>query len=257
MSYHGAREHQSLEVALTELPKAERYAKILLARLGRVTTRPAVADILDIGAAQGLFVVACARLGQRAVGIEPWDEARLVAGEVAASSNVSVDMLDGVAERLSFADGSFDIVRANSVIEHVADASVAFREAYRVLKPGGVFWFLTASSLCPKQGEIRGFPAFGWYPDPIKLKIMDWAKSNRPDLIGHTESPAVHWFTPLKARRMLRYAGFTRVYDRWELRLPSEGGFFYRFALSAVKLNSITKLLADIAVPCCAYAAIK
>ncbi len=257
MSCHGARERQSLEVVLTELPEAERYARVLLARLGRVATRPPVADILDVGAAQGLFVTACARLGQHAVGIEPWDEARLIASEVADSVNVSVDMLDGVAERLSFADESFDIVRANSVIEHVADASVAFREAYRVLRPGGVFWFLTASSLCPKQSEIRGFPAFGWYPDPIKLKIMDWAKTNRPDLIGHTERPAVHWFTPLKARRMLRDVGFTRVYDRWDLRLPSEGGFLYRFALSVVKLNSITKLLADIAVPCCAYAAIK
>jgi ubiquinone/menaquinone biosynthesis C-methylase UbiE len=165
--------------------------------------------------------------------------------------------MDGVAECLPVGDSSFDIVRASSVIEHVDDAAAAFKEAYRVLKPGGAFWFLTASSLCPRQGEIRGFPFFGWYPNGTKLKIMKWATSHRPDLIGFTQRPAIHWFTPAKARRMLNDAGFTKVYDRWDLRLPGEGGRAYQIALSIVKLGFATKFVADVALPCCSYAAIK
>jgi SAM-dependent methyltransferase len=43
-----------------------------------------------------------------------------------------VDML-----AMSFADGSFDVVNANHVLEHVSDDAVAIDEICRVLKPGG------------------------------------------------------------------------------------------------------------------------
>lgn len=41
-------------------------------------------------------------------------------------------------ERLSFADGSFDLILSNDVLEHVADPQKALAEACRVLRPGGV-----------------------------------------------------------------------------------------------------------------------
>ncbi|WP_291231027.1 class I SAM-dependent methyltransferase [Dokdonella sp.] len=43
-----------------------------------------------------------------------------------------VDML-----AMPFADGSFDVLIANHVLEHVPDASAALAEIFRVLKPGG------------------------------------------------------------------------------------------------------------------------
>jgi len=52
----------------------------------------------------------------------------------------------------------FDIVLAMSVKEHVQDLDKALEEIYRVLKPGGLFWFYSPSSMCPFQGEIKGFP---------------------------------------------------------------------------------------------------
>jgi len=255
--YHGATEQRPFEAALAALPKSEARTKILLARLNRVAGIPQKADVLDIGAAQGLFVISCARLGHRVVGVEPWVEARATAERVAESVGVTINLIDGVAERLPFEDSSFDIVRANSVVEHVADAAAMFREVYRVLRTAGVFWFFTASSMCPSQGEIRGFPAFGWYPNPFKLRIMNWAKMHRPDLIGYTQYPAVHWFTPWKARRMLHNAGFSKVFDRWDLRLPSEGGSLYALTLSMIRLGTATKFLADVFLPDCSYAAIK
>jgi len=170
---------------------------------------------------------------------------------------VDITVLDGIAENLPFESEQFDIVHASSVIEHVLDAEAAFKEAYRVLKAGGVFWFSSASSMCPCQDEIRGFPCFGWYPDRLKRRIMEWAKTKRPHLVGHTETPAINWFTPWKARRMLRKAGFRAVYDRWDLRLPAEGGKAYRLALRFVRLCAVTKIFADIVIPSCSYAAIK
>jgi len=41
------------------------------------------------------------------------------------------------AERLSFSDGSFDFVYSHGVLHHTPHPDRAFREVYRVLKPGG------------------------------------------------------------------------------------------------------------------------
>jgi SAM-dependent methyltransferase len=252
-----AKERYSLDTALQLLEEEEGYARTLFARLMRIGTLPQVCDVLDIGAAQGLFLIGCTKLGHRAVGLEPWAQARTTGLALAEHLEMTVDIRGGLAENLPFDTGSFDIVRANSVVEHVANVEAMFSEVYRVLRPRGIFWFQTASSICPRQGEIRGFPLFSWYPGVLKLRAMNWALKNKPELIGHTMTPAVHWFTPPKARRMLRAAGFSRVYDRWDLRLESEGGAFYKLALRLVRFNNFTKLIGDFALPCCAYAAVK
>ena len=44
---------------------------------------------------------------------------------------------EGQIEQLPFADGSFDLVLATDVLEHLADDRVALRELHRVAAPGG------------------------------------------------------------------------------------------------------------------------
>lgn len=252
-----AAEQRPLDLACDQLPVAEQHARLVINRINALRSLPEGARIADVGAGQGLFLIACAQMGYDAVGIEPWADARSVAEELAALRRVRISIVSGTMESIPLPSASVDVVHANSVVEHVADVRKSFAEVYRVLKPGGMFWFSTASSLCPRQGEIRGFPLFGWYPDALKTRIMDWAKEHRPALIAHTSTPAYHWFTPPKARRMLTQAGFTKIYDRWDIRLPSEGGAGYRLALRVIKSSSITKFVADVFVPTCAYLAVK
>jgi 2-polyprenyl-3-methyl-5-hydroxy-6-metoxy-1,4-benzoquinol methylase len=249
----------SLEAAVANLPTAEAYARKLLNRLQIIRPLPPESTtILDIGAAQGRFLIGCFRLGYRGVGIEPWAPARETAAQLAALAGVDIPILPGTAEATGLPSEQFDVVTCSSVIEHVKDAQAAFDEVYRILKPGGIFWFATASSRSFRQREINGFPLFGWYPDPLKRRIMAWTQKNKPHLIGHTEAPAINWFTPGKAKRMLRQAGFRQVvYDRWDLRRPSEGGTPYQLALRVVKLGAGTKLVADVVIPGCAYATSK
>jgi SAM-dependent methyltransferase len=54
-------------------------------------------------------------------------------------------MVDGVLnqdiQKLTFPDGSFDLVTSNQVFEHVADDLAGYKEIFRVLRPGGAMIF--------------------------------------------------------------------------------------------------------------------
>lgn len=56
-------------------------------------------------------------------------------------------LLAGDVARLPFADGTFDLVSANMVVEHLEYVPAGLSEIRRVLKPGGVFVFHTPNYL--------------------------------------------------------------------------------------------------------------
>lgn len=254
---HQATEQLSFEDALARVQRIDSFTRKLIARLGRIRPLAQGAKIVEIGSAQGACLITLTKLGFAAIGIEPWRAAREVALRLAEHQQCVLDIREGFAESLPLEDKSCDAVIAKNVFEHVLDADASFREVFRVLKPGGVFWFSAASSVCPRQKEIDGFPLFPWYPDALKRRIMSWGKRKKPHLVGHTETPAINWFTPRKARRMLRQVGFGDIYDRWDLRLSSEGGGVYRLALGSIRSCSLGKLLADLFCEGCAYATVR
>lgn len=90
---------------------------------------------LDVGVGTGLVARQAARiLGEPALvtGIDPSPgmlrNCRVPPG---------VTLLDGSAECIPFPDASFDFISMGYALRHIADLSIAFREFFRVLKPGG------------------------------------------------------------------------------------------------------------------------
>ncbi len=59
----------------------------------------------------------------------------------------------GQAEQLDFPDGTFALVAAENMLDHVEDPGAVLREARRVLKPGG--YLLIAVDTFSLLGEVR------------------------------------------------------------------------------------------------------
>ncbi|OGD74464.1 MAG: hypothetical protein A2Y64_01750 [Candidatus Coatesbacteria bacterium RBG_13_66_14] len=243
----------TVDEAESRLPEEELFAHLLLRRLGRFKRLETGARIVDVGCAAGVMVLVLKRRGYDAVGVEPDRRARETAQRLSAKLGEEIPVLEGRAEALPLPDASCDLVIASSVLEHAADLELSLREARRVLKSDGALWFYSTSALCPRQHEIRGFPLFGWYPLRLKRRFMRWAVRRRPELVGHTANPALHWFTPGLTRRLLQRAGFGRIINRWRLRLPEEGGRVYRLALKLIQTLPPLRFLADVFVPDSAY----
>lgn len=240
-SHYIATEQRSFDEVLDNLPHSLPWVGAVCTRLNRIAGLANDARILEIGAAAGSNLVALKELGYPCEGIEPWKEARRNAAKLSRHLDVPLPIVDGRAEAIPFEEHSFDAVLAFAVVEHVTDLEITFSEVSRVLRPGGIFWFSTASSMSPFQNEIKSIPFFGWYPDFLKRKIMKWAQDQKPHLIGNTETPAIHWFTPWKARKLLGQAGFATVYDRWDMRLVTAHSRWEKLLLEVICSTRLTK----------------
>lgn len=67
----------------------------------------------------------------------------------------------------------------------------------------------------------------------------------------------MHWFTPRKARRILRESGFATVYDRWDLSTACGAGGIRGHIFDLIAPGAPTKLLADVMRRGCNYTAVK
>jgi SAM-dependent methyltransferase len=104
---------------------------------------PTDCRVLDVGSGVGTFVMGCRRRGIRALGVEPdriGQGSQLSSLRIARKRTTESVFVAATGEELPFADGSFDLVTMNQVIEHVRDQTMCLREAVRVLKPGGAIY---------------------------------------------------------------------------------------------------------------------
>jgi SAM-dependent methyltransferase len=170
---------------------AENSAGYLIARL------PSAPDILDVGCGPGTITADLAALAApgRVVGVDAAGDVLAEAREAAAGRGVSnVGFEVGDVYRLSFVDGSFDVVHAHQLLQHLSDPVAALAEMRRVCRPGGV--------VAARDSDYGGMI---WHPDNDEL--AEWLALYRRVASGIGGEPDA-------GRRLLAWArksGFAQV----------------------------------------------
>jgi SAM-dependent methyltransferase len=216
--YHDAAAHHydsKWGIDFGEVGQEQVRCKLQKALGGR---RGQFGDSLEIGAGTGYFTLNLLLAGvienATCSDISPGMLQTLSANAERLGLEVRTAAAD--AERLPFADHSFDLVFGHAVLHHIPDLPRAFAEFARVLRPGGTLLFAGEPSLYGDR--LAGVPkALGRTLAPLWRAALRAGPAAAPPPASSEESlePVVdvHAFTPGELSRLTREAGFehTRV----------------------------------------------
>jgi SAM-dependent methyltransferase len=158
--------------------------------------RPGMA-VLDVGCGVGTITADLAELVApgRVAGIDTApDVVARARDEVTARGLATVELAVGDVYALDFPDGTFDVVHAHQVLQHLADPVRALREMRRVCRPGGLV-----------AARDADYAAMTWYPEVPEL--AEWLELYRTTARRNGGEPDA-------GRRLLawaRAAGFAEV----------------------------------------------
>ena len=123
--------------------------------LARLTPR---SEVLDLGAGAGIVAAMDFRgLAARVCGLDP--DPRVVSNPYLDEGRV------GTGEHIPWPDGSFDLVFADNVLEHLEEPVRVLAEVARVLRPGGRFFAKTpnASHYMPLIARLTPHGFHRWF----------------------------------------------------------------------------------------------
>jgi SAM-dependent methyltransferase len=202
--------------------------------------------MLEIGAGTGYFSLNLLRRGivEEATAIDISPGMLDVLQATAKELGLTVETVPADAERLPFADESFDLVLGHAVLHHLPDLEAALAQFARVLRPGGTLAFMGEPSrhgdriaILPKRLGILAAPAW---------RRLVGARSRNgdspPDPTGEERLEAlvdIHTFTPDELRGLARGAGLTDVRVSGEELVANAYGWVLRTLESRVDPESV------------------
>jgi ubiquinone/menaquinone biosynthesis C-methylase UbiE len=162
-------------------------------------------SVLEIGVGAGADFQNWCDHARHATGIDLTERAIALTRERLELNSVPPEkyrLLTGDSENLPFGDGSFDIVYSWGVLHHTPDTPRAFREVYRVLRPGGVVKAMIYH--VPSWSGLMLYLRHGLARGRMGMKMKE-------AIFSHLESPGTKAYTLEEARRLLEDAGFYGV----------------------------------------------
>jgi demethylmenaquinone methyltransferase/2-methoxy-6-polyprenyl-1,4-benzoquinol methylase len=147
--------------------------------------------ILDVATGTGMVAAELlARADCTVVGID--QSAEMLAGaraRFATADRSRVELIEGQAEALPFADGAFDALTFTYLLRYVDDPAATVRELARVVRPGGRVASLEfgVPPWPPARLAWRFYTAIG-LPSLGRLASREWAE------VGHFLGPSIRGF---------------------------------------------------------------
>ena len=115
--------------------------------------------VLDLGSGAGLDVLLSAKRvgpGGHAYGVDMTDEMLALANANRAKAEIrNATFLRGTIENVPLPDASVDVVISNCVINLAEDKRAVIKEAFRVLRPGGLFAVADMVELNPLDERLK------------------------------------------------------------------------------------------------------
>lgn len=138
-------------------------------------------NVLEVGCGAAHWSAALADRGARVIGVDP-SEAQLRHAATTHRHRENLDLVEGSAESLPFAAGTFDIVFSDYGGMSWVDPELSVPEVARVLRPGGLLAFCTTSPLFflfldPVSGELQDTlqrPYFGMRTRSVRGEAFDF-----------------------------------------------------------------------------------
>lgn len=172
--------------------------------------------VLDVGCGIGMYLQAMRAYTERVYGVD-------IDLERAVQAHQSLPhIVVAPAERLPFAQHSFEVVLLHEVIEHVEDDYQTIREAYRVLTCGGRMVILAPNRLYPLETHgifwrgryhFGNIPLVNWLPDPLRNRLAPHVRTyTRQDLRGLLAGLQVKVLVHTQI-----FAGYDKIAARWPI----------------------------------------
>ena len=158
--------------------------------------------VLDVGCRSGSLLEAAARRWPVCVGVDGSLRRLVLARHRLKQAGVRARLVCANVDALPFADGLFDRVIAEWVLELSPRKERALREWNRMLSEHGRLWLSTSNRWSVSRDPQLGIPALSWLP----MQLVDlWAKWH-----GLT-FPQRALVGTKRLRRLLQETGFSRV----------------------------------------------
>lgn len=175
--------------------------------------------LLDVGCGAGGMMIAAARQGIEAVGVDIALRWLVIARKHLESYGLEARLVCADAEALPFADGGFTHVAAVDVVEHARDPDALVAECGRQLAEGGRLWISATNRLWLGPHPSVGLWAAGWLPASLRTERLI-------RLRGVDSLRFVHLLSPFRVMRACRECGLRLLSRR--PRAVSGGGALHQ-----------------------------
>ncbi len=188
--------------------------------------------LLDIGAGPGTITLDLAGRVRRVTATEIGEAELALSRELAAERGVTdIEFSVQDVHELTFADGSFDVVHAHQVLQHVANPVAALGEMMRVARPGGL--------VAARDADYAGFV---WWPALPELD--EWLRLYRTAARANGGEPDA-------GRRMLSWAraagatDITATSSTWCYATPEDRGEWGGMWAARIVESALARQLVD------------